>query len=255
MLIFAVSFYMICYKLNNYLNIVDMASLNQLVSEIVHSIGQPNNYALRNDVKSIVIHTRNELIRHSMEQHGYVDSVLQQRFKVTLQDVVDGEIDLNPDLPDSCKTFIKRTVQKVPRPTRFTNNLPFMRVSSIGYKRNQEIPYIKETSARFRSWLPGMRGCVCYDYINEYLYVFPTEVLPASPVENMKDIIIESVFEHPTEIKRINGEGAEYQLYDDDDEWLFPEDMIGQIKDIIMKRDLLSNHRETDEIPNSIKVN
>lgn len=232
-----------------------MASLNQIVSELVHSVGQPNNFALRESVKAAIVHTRNELIRHSMEQHGYVDSVLQQRYKVSLIKVADGELDYPEDFPECCKNYVKRTTQKVPRPVRLTNNLPFTRVSNVGYKFNQEIPYIKETSARFRQWLPGMRGCICYDYINEYLYIFPTEQVPVSPIENVDNIVIEAAFEHPTEVKIKSGEGAEYDFLNDDDEWFIPEDMIGQLKDIIIKRDLLSNHRETDEIPNVVKVN
>ena len=35
----------------------------------------------------------------------------------------------------------------------------------------------------------------------------------------------------------------------DDDEFLLPEDMIGNIKDIIFKRNLLNVPRETNEIP------
>ena len=232
-----------------------MASLNQIVSELVHSVGQPNNFALRENVKAAIVHTRNELIRHSMTQHGYVDSVLQQRYKVSLVSVGDGDIDYPEDFPECCKNYVKRTKQKVLRPVRFTNNLPFTRVSNVGYKFNVEIPYIKETSARFRMWLPGMRGCVCYDYINDYIYIFPTEQLPASPIENIDSIIIESVFEHPTEVKIKSGEGAEYNFLNDDDEWFIPEDMIEQLKDIIIKRNLINNHRETDEIPNVIKVN
>ena len=232
-----------------------MASLNQIVSELVHSVGQPNNFALRENVKAAIVHTRNELIRHSMTQHGYVDSVLQQRYKVSLVSVGDGDVDYPEDFPECCKNYVKRTKQKVPRPVRFINNLPFTRVSSAGYKFNIEIPYIKETSAQFRRWLPGMRGCVCYDYINDYIYIFPTEQLPASPIESIDKIIIESVFEHPTEIKIKSGEGAEYNFLNDDDEWFIPEDMIEQLKDIIIKRNLINNHRETDEIPNVVKVN
>ena len=232
-----------------------MASLNQIVSELVHSVGQPNNFALRENVKAAIVHTRNELIRHSMTQHGYVDSVLQQRYKVSLVSVGDGDADYPEDFPECCKNNIKRTKQKVPRPVRFTNNLPFTRVSNVGYKFNVEIPYIKETSAQFRRWLPGMRGCVCYDYINDYIYIFPTEQLPASPIENIDSIIIESVFEHPTEVKIKSGEGAEYNFLNDDDEWFISEDMIEQLKDIIIKRNLINNHRETDEIPNVVKVN
>ena len=35
----------------------------------------------------------------------------------------------------------------------------------------------------------------------------------------------------------------------DDDEFLLPEDMIGNIKDIIFKRNLLNVPRETNEVP------
>lgn len=227
-----------------------MASINQVVSEVVHALGQPNNYALRENVRSLVIHTRNELIRHSMENHGYVDSVLQQRFKVSLQQVTDGEI------VGSTK-YVKRTTQKVPRPVRFTNNLPFLRVSNPGYFDSREIPYIKETTSRFREYLPGMKGIASYDYINDYVYIFPSynnTENSQDPLYNLSDIIIEAPFEHPTEIDIKSGNGADYDYLNDDNEWLLPEDMIGQIKDIIFKRDLLQNRREDDEINNSIKM-
>ena len=32
-----------------------MASIAQLVSEFAHSLGQPNNQALRNNIKSLII--------------------------------------------------------------------------------------------------------------------------------------------------------------------------------------------------------
>ena len=41
----------------------------------------------------------------------------------------------------------------------------------------------------------------------------------------------------------------------DENEWLLSEDMIGQLKEIIYKRDLLSQIRKTNEIPNTIKFN
>ena len=68
-----------------------------MVSELAHSLGQPNNHALRENLKLLVIQTRNEVIRRSYENHGYVDKGLTQRFRVTLTDVNDGDI----VLPDS----------------------------------------------------------------------------------------------------------------------------------------------------------
>ena len=71
-----------------------MASIAQLVSEIAHSVRQPNNKALRENLKLLIIQTRNELIRRSYENHGYVDKILNQRFKVSLSEVNDGDIQL-----------------------------------------------------------------------------------------------------------------------------------------------------------------
>ena len=50
-----------------------MSSIAQLVSEIAHSYGQPNNHSLREKIRSVIIHTRAEIIRRSYENHNYVD--------------------------------------------------------------------------------------------------------------------------------------------------------------------------------------
>ena len=227
-----------------------MASIAMMVSELAHSLGQPNNHVLRENLKLLVVQTRNECIRRSYENHGYVDKGLTQRFRVTLTEVNDGDI----TIPDEIKDYvaidkIKRTTEKVPRPIRLTNNLPFDRVSSVGYANNREFPYIKETTARFRNSVPGLCGAISYDYINEYLYLYP----PRRGTLELNQIVIESAFEHPNEISLGNGEITTDNLIYDDNEYLIPEDMYGQIKDIIYKRDLLNQHRETDETPNVIK--
>ena len=224
-----------------------MSSLAQLTSEILHGVGQPNNHTLRERV-----HTRNELIRRSYENHSYVDKIHTQRFRVSLITVNDGDIELPEGYEEVSINKIKRTLDKVPRPIRLTNNLPFDRVSSVGYKTNREFPYIKETTARFKESVPGLCGAISYDYINEYLYLFPASKDRIVPVDA---IVIESAFEHPNQILGINGDLTfENHLYDDN-EWLLSEDMIGQIKEIIYKRELLNQHQETDEVPNVIKYN
>lgn len=232
-----------------------MASIAMLVSEFAHSVGEPNNKALRENIKLLIIHTRNEIIRRSYENHGYVDKVLTQRFKVSLTDVYDGEIQLpedwDTDFTDVDITKIKRTTQKVPRPIRLINNLPFDRVSSVGFKTSKEFPYIKETSARFRSAVPGLKGLACYDYINGYIYLFPSN----NKAIEINTICIEGAFEHPNEIEVANSETSSFDVMMDENEWLLSEDMIGQIKEIIYKRDLLSQVRQTNEIPNTIKFN
>ena len=228
-----------------------MASISQLVSEFAHSVGQPNNKALRENIKSLIIHTRNEVIRRSYENHDYVDKSLTQRYKVSLINVNDGEVILPEDYKDVDIDKVLRTEQQVPKPVRLTNNLPFDRVSTVGYKTNREIPFIKETSARFRSSVPGLSGMPCYDFINGFIYIFPAD----NKCLTLGKIVIESAFEHPTLIDVENGVTTEWDAFMDTNEWLLSEDMIGQIKEIIYKRDLLNNVRQTNEIPETIKFN
>ena len=226
-----------------------MASISMLVSEFAHSLKSPNNKALRENIKLLIYHTRNEIIRRSYENHSYVDKGLVQRFKVSLTEVYDGELELPEGFEDIDVAKVKRSLQKVPTPVRLTNNLPFDRVSSAGYRTSREFPFIKETSARFRSYVPGLCGMACYDYINGYIYIFPSD----NNAFNLQQIVIESAFEHPTEIQIDNNEVDEMDVMLDENEWLLSEDMIGQIKEIIYKRDLLTTIRETNEIPNTIK--
>ena len=228
-----------------------MASISQLVSEFAHTLGEPNNKPLREHIKLIVAQTRNEVIRRSYENHGYVDRVLVQRYKVSLTDVNDGEIELPEGYEDYDITKIKRTLQQVPRPVRLTNNLPFDRVSSVGFKTNREFPFIKETSARFRSAVPGLCAMPCYDYINGFIYLFPAD----NKSIDINKIVIESAFEHPTIIEIDNGLVDTMDLLDESNEWLLSEDMIGQIKEIILKRGLLNGNHRTNEIPNEVKFN
>ena len=228
-----------------------MASIASLVSEFAHSVGQPNNKALRENIKQLIIHTRNEIIRRSYENHNYVDKILTQRFKVSLKNTLDGEITLPEGYEGIKIDTILRTEQQVPRPVRLTNNLPFDRVSTAGFKTNREIPYIKETTARFRGSVPGLCGMPCYDYINGYIYIFPADNRGLT----IGKIIIESAFEQPTPIDVANGVATEWDAFMDTNEWLLSEDMVGQLKEIIYKRDLLTQIRETNEIPANVKFN
>lgn len=228
-----------------------MASISMLVSEFAHSLGQPNNKALRENIKLLIIHTRNEIVRRSFENHNYVDKGLVQRFRVQLTDVNDGNIVIPEEYGEVEIDKVKRTLNKVPTPVRLTNNLPFDRVSSVGYKTSREFPFIKETSARFRSSVPGLCGMPCYDYINGYIYIFPS----GNNSFDLSQIVIESAFEHPTEIQINNGEVDGMNAMMEENEFLMSEDMIGQLKEIIYKRDLLNTVRQTNEIPDTVKYN
>lgn len=226
-----------------------MASIAMVVSEFAHSLKQPNNKALRENLKTLIIHTRNEIIRRSFENHGYVDAVLVQRFKVSLTDVVDGDIELPDYLSKDDISKMKRSLQKVPKPVRLPNNMPFDSVSTIGAYSNKVIPYIHEESVRFKHAVPGLCSMASYDYINGYIYIMTSE----DTLFKHDNIIIKSAFENPTEIQLGNKEVDGMDVIDDENEWVISEDMLGQLKEIIYKRDMLTQIRETNEIPKSIE--
>lgn len=227
---------------HNFIN-DNMSSINQLVSEIAHVAQEPNNNALRVAIKREIIHARNELIRKSYNNHSITDKVLQQRFRLSIIDIPDGDLQgtAGRKLP-----VIKRTVQKVPRPTRLPHNVPFHSVRTAGVNNPHEIPFAKEASARFNNFLPGMCNLATYDYINEYIYI---RISPGNYIANLKNIIIESVFEYPQIIKTETIEGGKVinEFTIDDDEFLLSEDLVGAVKDMVYQRLHLEIHRQTNE--------
>lgn len=227
-----------------------MATLNQLISEIAHAAGSPNTLAVRRNIRQAIIHIRNELIRRSYEAHGYVDKGLEQRFRLELVDVPDGDLYKSEELN---LPFIKRTKHKVPRPIRLINNTPFQSVSTVGVY-NLPVPFVREHAAQFYNYLIGLCRVLRYDYINDYIYIFTNSDTIQT---NINFIVVKSPFEYPhlikTETVESDGSFSDTDYDDseelDDNEFLLPEDMIGNIKDIIFKRNLLNVARETNETP------
>lgn len=224
-----------------------MASLNQIVSEIAHAIHQPNNFTTRQTIRSAVIHTFNEQIRQTYERHANVDKILMQRYRISLINVPDGDIFQSLV---STKYKVKRSKTRIPRPVRLDNNLPFVSVRTVGYD-NMAIPFIKEANAQFYKALPGMCTGLSYDYINGYLYVNSNG---NHLIEPLGHIVIESPFEIPNEIPVETTERIESN-FDNDDEFIIPEDMVERIKDVIYKRNLLNVERVTNEIPVKDDIN
>lgn len=221
-----------------------MSSIAQLVSEIAHSVKQPNSVPVRRAIKLSIIHARNNLIRKSFNNHNYSDKVLQQRFRVSLIDVPDGDIYGSEGI---ITNTIKRTANKVPRPVRLTNNLPFHSVRTVGVTNPHEIAFVKEASAKFYNSLPGMCPVITYDYINEYIYV---NIQKDSVLNNLGAIVIESIFEYPHIIETETVEGKlDINAIDDNNEFLLPEDMIDAIKQIVLETWNKEIIRNTNEVP------
>lgn len=221
-----------------------MASISQLVSEIAHSLKQQDSIPVRRAIKLGIIHARNELIRKSYGNHNYIDKVLQQRFKLTLIDVPDGDLYGSEGIINDT---IKRTTTKVPRPVRLINNIPFHSVRTAGVKNPIEIAFVKEASAKYYSQLPGMCANISYDYINEYIYI---NIPKDNKLQSIGAIIIESVFEYPHIIPTETIDGKlDIDSIDDDDEFLLPEDMIDSVKKLILETWNVNIIRDTNEVP------
>jgi hypothetical protein len=221
-----------------------MASINQLISEVAHSVQQADSVPVRRAIKLAIIHARNEIIRKSYNNHSITDKVLQQRVRLSLTNVPDGDITVDLGIVNNT---VKRTLNKVPRPTRLPHNLPFHSVRTIGMNNPIEIAFVKEPSAKFYKHLPGMCPVVTYDYINEYIYInIPID----NPINGINSIIVESVFELPQTIKTETHEGVlNIDDISDDDEFLLPEDMIGAVKKLVLETFNVEVVRDTNETP------
>jgi len=226
-----------------------MASINQLVSEIAHSVQGADSLPVRRAIRLGIIHARNQLIRHSYEQHGYVDRVVQQRFKVGLIDVADGDIDItgagiDADAYKKGVGIIKRTKNKVPRPTRLTNNLPFSAVKTVGAKHSVVIPFVREASSKYYSKLPGFCIGATYDYINDYIYI---NAVNDNIINSVYSIVIEAPFEKPEIIDMETSTDGHYKI-DDNNEYFLPEDMIDDVKTLVLRTFNATIIRDTNEV-------
>lgn len=237
-----------------------MPTIKQLTSEIAHSIQQQDNVAAKRAITLSIIHTRNQLIRHSYERHNYIDRGLQQRFRCKVQDVPDGDL-----VGFNNSTKIKRTVNKVPRPIRLTNNLPFSAVRTIGVDNHIEIAFVKTASSKYYNDLPGFCPSVTYDYINDYIYIDTTK---NNILNNIEFITVEAAFEYPNLILDNlyqDDNFEELNLYDgitpeisdklielEDNEFLIPEDMVNDIKKLVLENIVGQLVKQTNEIPSQL---
>ena len=197
-----------------------MSSLNQLTSEIAHSIQQADSVPVRRAIRQGIIHARNELIRHSYSNHNYTDKVLKQRYNVTL---VNGNGE-----------GIKQSQDKIKRPVRFANNLPFHSVRTLDNIKPIVLCAISEGVRAYYGSLPGMKQSPSYDYYNDKLYVYG---LP----DDVTQVCIESVFEYPHEVSE--------DYTNDNDEFFLPEDLVNAVKKLVLETFNPQVVRDTNEIP------
>ena len=233
-------------------------TLNQLTSEIAHSVQQQDSIPVRRAIKLSILHSRNQLIRHSYTNHSYIDRGLQQKFSCGLIDIPDGDLIINGSRFDN-PTKIKRTGNKVPKPVRLTNNLPFSSVRTVGVDNPVEIAFVRTASSKFYASLPGFGTPVTYDYLNDYIYI---DITKTDKFNNLTMIEIEAPFEYPNLVKEVDGidldritpAQMDKLLELDDNEFLIPEDMVNDIKKLVLETFNAQVIRQTDEVPSQLKA-
>ena len=95
-----------------------------------------------------------------------------------------------------------------------------------------------------------MCNLATYDYINEYIYI---RLSPSNDIVNLKNIVIESVFEYP-HIIEIETLSSCPLCLKPGYEFLLPEDLVGAVKDMVYQRLHLEIHRQTNETPEMNKL-
>lgn len=199
-----------------------MASVNQLVSDIAHSIKQADNVATRKALRLNIINARAQLIRQQFSNHNYIDEGLCQEL----------EFDITQE----------SNIINVPKPIRLDNNTPFLSVSISNDNVSKiSIPFIKSVITNYYSNLPGMGQITSYSYYNDKIIV---NNLP----QGFNKIIVNSVFEQPV----IASLDSELTIYDDYENFI-AEDMVGQLKKLILEVFNPEIVRDTNE-PNPLNV-
>lgn len=224
-----------------------MSSLNQLISELAHAVGQVNNIPLRRHLRQAIIHHRNELVRQSFNRHNYIDKQLWQRYKISLIDVPESDV-----VGVEFGNKVKRSERNILKPVRFTDNLPLKSVRTLG-SRPIEIAHVKQAGGQFYKSLPGMCAMPVYDLINYYLYINYTN--SRTNLAQINQVVIEAPFEYPHLVPEETTEGQIEVPVDDNDEFLLPEDMIPQLKELVLKRGIINIPHETNESPKDNIVN
>lgn len=200
-----------------------MASLKELVYELMGARGETDNHILYNRIKRLLIENRATAIRRDIARNGVSDEYVQycpiELIKVNAADIPNGN--------DTAKVL--RSKNRIPSPVRIQNNTPFLYVGT----KDLSIPFVYvssyATAIRMRN-TDYFKHITLYAYTNKYIYVYSND-------NNIKEISVGSPFINPHLIDDSNSTYTK-EYVDDEDEFLLPEDMLLEIKSIILKTDL-----------------
>lgn len=207
-----------------------MQSLNNLISQISHIIGNPDSVPMKRLIRELIISTRVSLIAKSYNNRRYIDKSMTQKIVLSLIDVRASDfqpVNAFKDRP------IKRTAIKVPKAIRFDNGIPFTSVRTNGVENPYEIPFVRQSVSKFYKNNPIGKCGIMYDYINGYIYL---NNLHNPNFDSIESIVIEAVFNEPNLIIIGNSvDGFSYGI-DDNEDFPIPSDLIDSLIDIVVNK-------------------
>lgn len=209
-----------------------MASLRQVTTEVIDSLGRPFDNMLYARVRSALLNECVQWARRSINQRG-IENEFKQSYvaELSLVDSADNNIRISG-------SQILRTNNKILQPIRYEGDEPFTYVGSINW--NNSFIFTQPYEARTSGNLPMNGRAIRYFYLNGYIYVFNTTLID--------QIAIEGIYVNPNDVIDANGRNLGAGL-DDDMEFPFPADIIQLAKNGILKGEL----GQYDVTPNTEK--
>lgn len=209
-----------------------MASLRQVTTEVIDSLGRPFDNMLYSRVRSALLNECVQWARRSINQRG-IENEFKQAYVAELS-LVDGAD--NPIRTSGSQ--ILRTDNKILEPIRYEGDEPFTYVGAIDW--NNSFIFTQPYESRTSGNLPMTGRAIRYFYLNGYIYVFNTTLVD--------QVAIEGIYVNPHDVIELNGRNLGAGL-DDDMEFPFPADIIQLAKNGILKGEL----GQYDVTPNTEK--
>jgi len=202
-----------------------MASLRQLATELIDSIGIPYDYPTYKRAKNVIIQARALRIKQDITKHGVQDHY-QQSYYTKLKDV---------DAVDNCVfevgCTIKRSENKIPSPILYASDSPFLSVGNVLDPKSVGIELTYAYRDQIRYMAQRFPKATFYSWIDGYLYIYNPK---------HKYLIIRGIYDNPTLLPVDCNTGEAGICYDDEMEFPLPLSLIADVKNIVRNSDFLT---------------
>ena len=206
-----------------------MASLNQIISEIAHSVKQADNVAAKESIKLSIIQAREKVIRQSCKSNNLIDRTLITKYIIKFNHNVDGN------------NICENNIIQIPQIIRLGNESPLisLRYTNFNNKLSEPIPFINNSSSKYYSHLPGFCSKLSYDYIenigNDYNENMSSIILYDKEHSDISELHIECINRYPIELTFDEENYIHKFITNFDNQNYIPNDMILDIKKLVLE--------------------